>query len=134
MLNPRGGAIAFGHPLGASGCRLMTTLINQLEAVGGHYGLQTMCEAGGVVGMTIVAARDPARRLIRVTTIAPSVFDTPYSAGCLRTCARLAEAVPHPSRLGVPEEYASLAAHIISNPMINGETIRLDGALRMAPK
>jgi NAD(P)-dependent dehydrogenase (short-subunit alcohol dehydrogenase family) len=89
----------------------------------------------GVVGMTIVAARDLARRLIRVTTIAPGVFDTPILGRVPEDArARLADAVPHPSRLGVPEEFASLAAHIISNPMLNGETIRLDGALRMAPR
>jgi NAD(P)-dependent dehydrogenase (short-subunit alcohol dehydrogenase family) len=89
----------------------------------------------GVVGMTIVAARDLAKRLIRVTTIAPGVFGTPILGRVPEDVrARLADAVPHPSRLGVPEEFASLAAHIISNPMLNGETIRLDGALRMAPR
>jgi NAD(P)-dependent dehydrogenase (short-subunit alcohol dehydrogenase family) len=89
----------------------------------------------GVVGMTIVAARDLANRAIRVCTIAPGIFDTPMLA---RVTPEIREAlnrsVPHPSRLGRPEEYALLAEHIIANPMLNGETIRLDGALRMAPR
>jgi NAD(P)-dependent dehydrogenase (short-subunit alcohol dehydrogenase family) len=89
----------------------------------------------GVVGMTIVAARDLAGRAIRVCTIAPGIFDTPMLA---RVTPEIREAlnrsVPHPSRLGRPEEYALLAEHIIANPMLNGETIRLDGALRMAPR
>jgi NAD(P)-dependent dehydrogenase (short-subunit alcohol dehydrogenase family) len=86
----------------------------------------------GVVGMTLVAARDLARRLIRVATIAPGVFDTPILARFSDEIRLgLAASIPHPSRLGRPEEYASLAMHIIDNPMINGETIRLDGAVRM---
>ena len=90
---------------------------------------------GGVVGMTLPVARDLARSGIRVVTIAPGIFDTPMMAG-LPEAARqsLGEQVPFPSRLGRPEEYASLAAHIITNPMLNGEVIRLDGALRMGPK
>jgi NAD(P)-dependent dehydrogenase (short-subunit alcohol dehydrogenase family) len=89
----------------------------------------------GVVGMTIVAARDLASRAIRVCTIAPGIFETPMLA---RVTPEIREALgrsmPHPSRLGQPEEYAFLAEHIIANPMLNGETIRLDGALRMAPR
>jgi len=89
----------------------------------------------GIVGMTLVAARDLSSRLIRVATIAPGLFDTPIldrlSPGVKDA---LATAVPHPHRLGHPEEYASLAEHIIANPMINGETIRLDGAIRMSPR
>jgi NAD(P)-dependent dehydrogenase (short-subunit alcohol dehydrogenase family) len=89
----------------------------------------------GVVGMTIVAARDLARRLIRVCTIAPGVFDTPILARFSDEIRQgLASQIPHPSRLGRPEEYASLALHIIDNPMLNGETIRLDGAIRMGVK
>jgi NAD(P)-dependent dehydrogenase (short-subunit alcohol dehydrogenase family) len=89
----------------------------------------------GVVGMTIVAARDLASHQIRVNTIAPGIFDTPL-LGRLSPEVRgsLAASVPHPKRLGKPEEYADLAAYIISNPMLNGETIRLDGAIRMAPR
>ncbi|GER22320.1 3-hydroxy-2-methylbutyryl-CoA dehydrogenase [Zafaria cholistanensis] len=89
----------------------------------------------GIVGMTLVAARDLASKHIRVTTIAPGLFDTPILARLPENVRdSLAQSIPHPSRLGVPEEYASLAQHIISNPMLNGETIRLDGAIRMAPR
>ncbi len=89
----------------------------------------------GVVGMTLVAARDLASRLIRVVTIAPGVFDTPIlSRFSDEVRAGLAAQVPHPARLGQPVEYAKLALHIIDNPMLNGETIRLDGAIRMAPR
>ncbi len=89
----------------------------------------------GIVGMTLVAARDLASRLIRVCTIAPGVFDTPIlSRFSDEVKAGLAAQVPHPARLGQPSEYAKLARHIIDNPMLNGETIRLDGAIRMAPR
>jgi NAD(P)-dependent dehydrogenase (short-subunit alcohol dehydrogenase family) len=89
----------------------------------------------GVVGMTLVAARDLARRQIRVCSIAPGVFDTPILARFSEEIrARLAGQVPHPARLGRPEEFAATALHIIDNPMLNGETIRLDGAIRMAPQ
>jgi len=89
----------------------------------------------GVVGMTIVAARDLATKLIRVATIAPGIFDTPL-LGRLPQEVRdsLGKMVPHPSRLGAPDEFGALAVHILENPMINGETIRLDGAIRMAPR
>jgi NAD(P)-dependent dehydrogenase (short-subunit alcohol dehydrogenase family) len=90
---------------------------------------------GGVVGLTLPAARDLARLGIRVCTIAPGLFDTPLLAGLPpETRAALGAQVPHPARLGRPEEYARLACHIAENPMLNGETIRLDGALRMPPK
>jgi len=89
----------------------------------------------GVVGMTLVAARDLASRQIRVATIAPGLFDTPLLARLSEEVrASLGRSVPHPSRLGSPDEYAALAQHILENPMINGETIRLDGAIRMAPR
>jgi NAD(P)-dependent dehydrogenase (short-subunit alcohol dehydrogenase family) len=89
----------------------------------------------GVVGMTLVAARDLSRRLIRVCSIAPGVFDTPMLGRLPEEVrASLGAAVPHPSRLGDPADYAALAEHIIANPMLNGETIRLDGAIRMAPR
>jgi NAD(P)-dependent dehydrogenase (short-subunit alcohol dehydrogenase family) len=85
--------------------------------------------------MTIVAARDLASKAIRVCTIAPGTFDTPILARLSEDVrASLATSVPHPKRLGAPDEYASLALHIIDNPMLNGETIRLDGAIRMAPR
>jgi NAD(P)-dependent dehydrogenase (short-subunit alcohol dehydrogenase family) len=86
----------------------------------------------GVVGMTIVAARDLASKLIRVCTIAPGVFDTPILARFSDEIKkRLAEDIPHPARLGKAGEYAALAMHLIDNPMLNGETVRLDGAQRM---
>ncbi|MER9237516.1 SDR family NAD(P)-dependent oxidoreductase [Mesorhizobium sp. M0633] len=89
----------------------------------------------GVVGMTLPVARDLARSGIRVCTIAPGIFRTPMMAGMPPEVQdSLAAAVPFPSRLGEPSEYAALALHIIENQMLNGETIRLDGAIRMAPK
>jgi NAD(P)-dependent dehydrogenase (short-subunit alcohol dehydrogenase family) len=90
---------------------------------------------GGIVGMTLPIARDLAGLGIRVVTIAPGLFDTPLM-GSLPPEAResLGASVPHPARLGDPAEYAALAMHIIENPMLNGEVIRLDGALRMAPR
>ncbi|GAA3236706.1 3-hydroxyacyl-CoA dehydrogenase [Pseudonocardia petroleophila] len=90
---------------------------------------------GGVVGMTLPIARDLASALIRVVTIAPGLFDTPLLAG-LPEDARisLGQQVPHPSRLGQPSEFGALVVHIAANPMLNGEVIRLDGAIRMAPR
>ncbi|MGB8389987.1 3-hydroxyacyl-CoA dehydrogenase [Mycobacterium sp.] len=90
---------------------------------------------GGVVGMTLPIARDLASHLIRVVTIAPGLFDTPLLASLPEEArASLGKQVPHPSRLGNPDEYGALAVHIIENPMLNGEVIRLDGAIRMAPR
>jgi 3-hydroxyacyl-CoA dehydrogenase / 3-hydroxy-2-methylbutyryl-CoA dehydrogenase len=90
---------------------------------------------GGIVGLTLPAARDLAQSGIRVCAIAPGLFDTPLLAGLpeeVRTS--LGATVPFPPRLGRPEEYAALAQHIVENTMLNGEVIRLDGALRMAPR
>jgi NAD(P)-dependent dehydrogenase (short-subunit alcohol dehydrogenase family) len=90
---------------------------------------------GGVVGLTLPAARDLARLGIRVCTIAPGLFDTPLLAGLPEEARQaLGDQIPFPSRLGRPEEYAQLACHIAENAMLNGEVIRLDGALRMPPK
>jgi NAD(P)-dependent dehydrogenase (short-subunit alcohol dehydrogenase family) len=90
---------------------------------------------GGVVGMTLPIARDLARSGIRVVTIAPGIFMTPMMAGMPQEVQdSLGAAVPFPPRLGQPAEYAALALHIVENQMLNGETIRLDGAIRMAPK
>ncbi len=90
---------------------------------------------GGVVGMTLPIARDLADKQIRVMTIAPGLFDTPLLAGLPEPAkASLGAQVPHPSRLGNPSEYGALAVHIVENPMLNGEVIRLDGAIRMAPR
>ena len=90
---------------------------------------------GGVVGMTLPIARDLSRSGIRVCTIAPGIFKTPMMAGLPEDAqASLGQQVPFPPRLGEPSEYAALACHIVENQMLNGETIRLDGAIRMAPK
>jgi NAD(P)-dependent dehydrogenase (short-subunit alcohol dehydrogenase family) len=90
---------------------------------------------GGVASLTLPLARELARFGVRVVTIAPGVFDTPLLAG-LPEAARvsLGQQIPFPSRLGRPDEFAALARHIVENPMLNGEVIRLDGALRMAPR
>ncbi|KRA24657.1 3-hydroxy-2-methylbutyryl-CoA dehydrogenase [Microbacterium sp. Root61] len=89
----------------------------------------------GVVGFTLPAARELARSLIRVVTIAPGLFQTPMMAGLPQEAQdSLAEKTPHPHRLGRPDEYAALAEHIVDNPMLNGETIRLDGAVRLEPR
>ncbi len=90
---------------------------------------------GGVAAMTLPLAREFARSLIRVVTIAPGIFETPMMAGLPQDAQdSLGAQVPHPSRLGKPAEYAALAVHIVENQMLNGETIRLDGAIRMAPR
>ncbi len=90
---------------------------------------------GGVVGMTLPIARDLSRELIRVCTIAPGLFKTPLLGSLPEEAQKsLGQQVPHPARLGDPDEYGFLAQHIIENPMLNGEVIRLDGAIRMAPR
>jgi NAD(P)-dependent dehydrogenase (short-subunit alcohol dehydrogenase family) len=89
----------------------------------------------GIVGMTLPIARDLASRLIRCVAIAPGTFDTPMLAGLPEEArTKLAEEIPHPRRLGRPEEYAALVGQVVQNPMLNGEVIRLDGALRMPPR
>jgi len=134
-------------------CRLAADAMGKLEA--GEYGergiiINTASVAafdgqigqaaysaskGGVVGMTLPIARDLSRELIRVVTIAPGLFDTPLLAGLSEPAREsLGKQVPHPSRLGKPDEYGALAVHIVENPMLNGEVIRLDGAIRMAPR
>jgi NAD(P)-dependent dehydrogenase (short-subunit alcohol dehydrogenase family) len=118
---------------GERGVIIMTASVAAFE---GQIGQIPYASAkAGVVGMTLVAARDLASRGIRVCTIAPGLFDTPLLARLsddVKTA--LSKSVPNPARLGVPAEYALLAGQIIENPMLNGETIRLDGALRMAPR
>jgi NAD(P)-dependent dehydrogenase (short-subunit alcohol dehydrogenase family) len=90
---------------------------------------------GGVVGMTLPIARDLSRELIRVCTIAPGLFKTPLLGSLPEEAQKsLGQQVPHPARLGDPDEYGALAVHIVENPMLNGEVIRLDGAIRMAPR
>jgi NAD(P)-dependent dehydrogenase (short-subunit alcohol dehydrogenase family) len=118
---------------GERGAVVMTASI---AAFDGQIG-QTAYAAskGGVVGLTLPAARDLARLGIRVCTIAPGLFDTPLLAGLPEEArAALGDQIPFPSRLGRPQEYAQLACQIAENRMLNGEVIRLDGALRMPPK
>jgi NAD(P)-dependent dehydrogenase (short-subunit alcohol dehydrogenase family) len=89
----------------------------------------------GVAGMTLPVARELAEHSIRVVSIAPGMFETPLLLGLPEAAQRsLAQQVPHPKRMGHPGEFADCVAFIIGNPIINGETIRLDGAIRMAPK
>jgi 3-hydroxyacyl-CoA dehydrogenase / 3-hydroxy-2-methylbutyryl-CoA dehydrogenase len=107
-----------------------------IAAFDGQIGqLAYAASKGGIVGLTLPAARDLAGRGIRVVTIAPGTFDTPL-LGALPQEARdqLGEQIPFPRRLGHPDEFAALALHIVENPMLNGEVIRLDGALRMPPR
>ena len=118
---------------GERGAVVMTASI---AAFDGQIG-QTAYSAskGGVVGLTLPAARDLARQGIRVCTIAPGTFDTPLLAALPQEARdALAAQIPFPQRLGRPEEFAALACHIAENSMLNGETIRLDGALRMPPR
>ncbi len=90
---------------------------------------------GGIVGMTLPIARELAGHQIRVMTIAPGMFETPLLLSLPEKAQQsLAQQVPHPSRMGKPAEFAALVAHIVDNGMLNGETIRLDGAIRMAPR
>jgi NAD(P)-dependent dehydrogenase (short-subunit alcohol dehydrogenase family) len=128
-------AIAAGEPDegGERGAIVMTASIAAFDGQIGQAAYSA--SKGGVVGLTLPAARDLSRQAIRVCTIAPGTFDTPLLAG-LPEAAReaLGKQVPHPSRLGDPAEFGALAVHIAENPMLNGETIRLDGALRMPPK
>jgi len=118
------------------GQRGVIVLTSSIAAFDGQIGqIAYSASKGGVAGMVLPAARDLARTGIRVVAIAPGLFDTPLLAG-LPEPARVAlgEAVPNPARLGRPEEFAELVWAIVRNPMLNGETIRLDGALRMAPR
>jgi NAD(P)-dependent dehydrogenase (short-subunit alcohol dehydrogenase family) len=120
----------------ASGERGVVVNTASIAAFDGQIGqIAYAASKGGVVGLTLPAARDLAANAIRVVTIAPGLFDTPLLAALPQEARdALGAQVPHPSRLGRPEEYAALAAHVIENPMLNGEVIRLDGALRMPPR
>ena len=120
----------------ADGERGVIVLTASIAAYDGQIGQAAYSASkGGVVGLTLPAARELARYGVRVVAIAPGVFETPMLAG-LPEAARssLAANVPFPQRLGRPDEYAALALHICRNPMLNGEVIRLDGALRMPPR
>jgi NAD(P)-dependent dehydrogenase (short-subunit alcohol dehydrogenase family) len=126
--------IARTEPIdGERGAIVMTASV---AAFDGQIGQTSYTASKAAVhGITLVAARDLASRLIRVNTIAPGVFDTPM-LGRLREDIRsgLEASVPHPKRLGAPDDYAELAMAILRNPYLNGETIRLDGAIRMGPR
>jgi NAD(P)-dependent dehydrogenase (short-subunit alcohol dehydrogenase family) len=128
-------AMAANEP-DAEGERGAVVMTASIAAFDGQIGQAAYSASkGGVVGLTLPAARDLARLGIRVCTIAPGLFDTPLLAG-LPEDARVAlgAQIPFPSRLGRPEEYGRLACHIAENTMLNGEVLRLDGALRMAPR
>jgi NAD(P)-dependent dehydrogenase (short-subunit alcohol dehydrogenase family) len=127
-------SMAGNKPL--DGDRGVCVLTASVAAFEGQIGqIPYAASKAGVVGMTLVAARDLASKLIRVCTIAPGTFDTPLLARRPQNILdSLAAAVPHPSRLGRPDEFAALAQHIVENQMLNGETIRLDGAMRMPPR
>ncbi len=119
-----------------AGERGVIVLTASIAAFEGQIGqIPYASSKAGIVGMTLVAARDLASRLIRVCTVAPGTFDTPLLARLPENVrAELGRAVPHPARLGQPAEFAALVEHIIANPMLNGEIIRLDGAIRMPPR
>jgi NAD(P)-dependent dehydrogenase (short-subunit alcohol dehydrogenase family) len=128
-------AMAAGEPT-ETGERGVIVNTASVSAFDGQIGQAAYSASkGGIVAMTLPIARELARNGIRVMTIAPGIFDTPLLAG-LPEPARLSlgQQVPFPSRLGRPDEYAALVRHIVENEMLNGEVIRLDGALRMAPK
>jgi NAD(P)-dependent dehydrogenase (short-subunit alcohol dehydrogenase family) len=129
------GAMVEGEPNenGERGVIINTASVAAFEGQIGQVAYSA--SKGGIVGMTMPVARELARYGIRVVTIAPGVFDTPMMALMPEKGREaLAEQVPFPSRLGHPSEYAALARHIIENPMLNGGVIRLDGALRLAPR
>jgi NAD(P)-dependent dehydrogenase (short-subunit alcohol dehydrogenase family) len=128
-------AMAEGAP-DAGGERGLVVCTASVAAFDGQIGQAAYSASkGGVAAMTLPLARELARHGIRVVSIAPGIFDTPMLAGLPQPAREsLSAAVPFPSRLGRPDEYAALVRHIAENAMINGETIRLDGALRMAPR
>ncbi len=128
-------AMARNEPM-ADGDRGVVVMTASIAAFEGQIGqIPYASSKAGIVGMTLVAARDLAARAIRVCTIAPGIFDTPLLARLsedVRTS--LGRSVPYPSRLGHPDEFALMMQQIVENPMLNGETIRLDGGLRMSPR
>jgi len=128
-------AMAKGQP-SASGERGVIVNTASVAAYDGQIGQAAYSASkGGVVGMTLPVARDLSRDAIRVCTIAPGIFETPMLLGMPKDVQdALAKQVPFPPRLGKPSDYAQLVKHIVENEMLNGEVIRLDGAIRMAPK
>lgn len=129
-------AAMLGNEPDAEGERGVCINTASIAAYDGQIGqIAYAASKGGVVGMTLPAARDLASARIRVCTIAPGLFDTPLLAGLPEEArSALGAQVPHPARLGAPDEYGALAVHIVENPMLNGEVVRLDGALRMPPR
>lgn len=129
-------AMANNAPITEDGGRGVIINTASVAAFDGQIGLAAYSASkGGIVAMTLPIARELARFGIRVVTIAPGTFDTPMMGNLPEEARRsLGQQVPFPPRLGRPIEYAALAKHIIENDMLNGETIRLDGAIRMAPK
>ena len=129
-------AAAMIHNEPLNGDRGVVIMTASVAAFDGQIGQAAYAASkGGVVGLTLSAARDLADKAIRVMTIAPGVMETPMMAGLPAETKSILEAlVPHPARLGRPEEYAMLVSSIIENPLLNGEVIRLDGALRMPPR
>jgi NAD(P)-dependent dehydrogenase (short-subunit alcohol dehydrogenase family) len=129
------GAMARNEP-GPDGERGLIVNVASIAGIEGQIGQAAYSASkGGVVGMTLPIARELAAMKIRVVTIAPGLFETPMLAGLPDEAkASLGAQVPHPARLGRPGEYAALVEHIVRNPMLNGEVIRLDGAIRMAPR
>lgn len=125
-----------GNPAGEDGERGVIVNTASIAAFDGQIGQAAYAASkGGVAALTLPAARELARSGIRVVTIAPGIFRTPMMAGLPEEVqASLGASVPFPARLGLPAEYAALVRHICENRMLNGEVIRLDGALRMAPK
>ena len=129
-------AMLGNEPSGASGERGVIVNTASIAAYDGQIGqVAYAASKGGVVALTLPAARDLAAGAIRVCAIAPGLFDTPLLAGLPEEArTQLAASIPFPPRLGRPTEFAELACHIAENRMLNGEVIRLDGALRMAPR
>jgi len=120
----------------ADGDRGVVIMTASIAAFDGQIGQAAYSSSKAAVhGLTLTAARDLAEHRIRVCSIAPGIFETPMLLGLPQAAQdSLGAQIPHPSRLGKPDEFAALARHIISNPMLNGETIRLDGAIRMPPR
>ncbi|MBX2823975.1 MAG: SDR family oxidoreductase, partial [Gammaproteobacteria bacterium] len=124
------------EPMDADGCRGVIVSTASVAAYDGQVGqVAYSASKGGIVGMTLPMARDLADKGIRVCAIAPGLFETPLLSGLPDDVREsLGAQVPFPSRLGAPAEYAQLVVHILQNSMLNGEVIRLDGAIRMAPR